>query len=58
MATETEIQKELAGERAQLTDAVASLRDELAGAAKKTGAAAGALLAAKLALRLFRRSGS
>ena len=58
MATETEIRKELAGEREQLTDAVASLRQELAGATKKAGAAAGALLAAKIALRLFRRSGS
>ncbi|MGH2999506.1 MAG: hypothetical protein ACRDNM_09420 [Gaiellaceae bacterium] len=58
MATETEIRKEIAGEREQLTEAVSSLRGELAGAAKKAGAAAGALVAAKLALRLFRRSGS
>jgi len=56
MATETEIRKEIAGERQQLTDAVASLRRELSGAAKKAGAAAGALFAAKLAVRLVRRA--
>jgi hypothetical protein len=55
MATETEIRKEIAGERAQLTDAVSSLREELAGARKKAGAAVGALVAAKIALRLLRR---
>jgi hypothetical protein len=62
MATETEIRRELAGERAQLTDAVATLRDELGHAAdrgKKLGAAvgatAGALAAVKLLLRLRRR---
>jgi len=55
MATETEIRKEIAGERQQLTDAVASLREELAGAGKKAGAAVGALVAASVALRLFRR---
>jgi hypothetical protein len=55
MATETEIRKEIAGERALLTDAVSSLREELAGARKKAGAAVGALVAAKIALRLLRR---
>jgi cell division septum initiation protein DivIVA len=62
MATETEIRRELAGERKQLTDAVATLREELGHAAdrgKKIGAAvsaaAGAAAAAKLLLRLRRR---
>jgi hypothetical protein len=55
MATETEIRKEIAGERQQLADAVGSLREELAGARKKAGAAVGALVAAKVALRLLRR---
>ena len=55
MATETEIRKEIAGERQQLTNAVASLREELASAGKKAGAAVGALVAAKVALRVFRR---
>jgi hypothetical protein len=62
MATETEIRRELAGEREQLADAVATLREELghaAGRGKKlgaaVGAAAGAAAAAKLLLRLRRR---
>lgn len=62
MATETEIRRELAGERAQLTDAVATLREELGHAADRgkklgaaVGAAAGAAAAAKLLLRLRRR---
>ncbi|HEX5246187.1 MAG TPA: hypothetical protein VFW41_03560 [Gaiellaceae bacterium] len=62
MATETEIRRELAGEREQLTDAVATLREELGHAADRgkklgaaVGAAAGAAAAAKLLLRLRRR---
>lgn len=62
MATETEIRRELAGERKQLTDAVATLREELGHAADRgkkigaaVGAAAGAAAAAKLLLRLRRR---
>jgi hypothetical protein len=62
MATETEIRRELAGEREQLSEAVATLREELGHAAdrgKKLGAAvgavAGAAAAAKLLLRLRRR---
>jgi hypothetical protein len=62
MATETEIRRELAGEREQLSDAVATLREELGHAADRgkklgaaVGAAAGAAAAAKLLLRLRRR---
>lgn len=55
MAAETEIRKEIAGEREQLTDAVASLREELSNAGKKAGAAVGALVAAKVALKIVRR---
>ena len=53
--TETEIQKEIAGERRQLTEAVGSLRAELSSAAKKAGAAAGAVVAASLAVKVVRR---
>ena len=45
MATETEIRRELAGERERLSEAVAALRGELGHAAdrgKKIGAAVGA----------------
>lgn len=62
MATESEIRRELAGERKQLTEAVASLREELGNAADRGkkisaafGAAASAAAAAKLLLRLRRR---
>ena len=62
MDTETEIRRELAGEREQLTDAVAALREELGQVAERgkkvgaaVGAAAGAAAAAKLLLRLRRR---
>lgn len=62
MATETEIRRELAGEREQLTDAVATLRAELGQAAERgkklgaaVGAAAGVAATAKLLLRLRRR---
>lgn len=58
MATETEIRRELAGEREQLTDAVASLRDEIGHATergKKVGAAVGAAAGLVTALRIVRR---
>jgi hypothetical protein len=62
MATKTEIRKELAGERAQLTDAVADLREELGHAAERgkrvgmaAAAAGGAAAAARFLLRLRRR---
>jgi len=62
MATEAEIRRELAGERKQLTEAVATLREELGHAADRGkkigaafGAAASAAAAAKLLLRLRRR---
>ncbi|HKT43282.1 MAG TPA: hypothetical protein VJQ85_00665 [Gaiellaceae bacterium] len=56
MAAETEIRKEIAGEREQLTDAVKSLREELSTAGKKAGAAVGALVAAKVVLKIVRRA--
>jgi ABC-type transporter Mla subunit MlaD len=62
MASETEIRRKLAAEREQLTDAVASLREELGHAAdrgKKVGAAVGAaggvFAVVRLLLRLRRR---
>jgi len=62
MATETEIRKELAAERQQLTHAVEDLRGELARAAdlgRRAGmavaAAGGLATVAKLALKLRRR---
>ena len=63
MATETEIRKEIAGEREQLTEAVASLREELGHAAergKKVGAAVGAAVTAAAVVRVvlkLRRGG-
>ena len=62
MGTESEIRRELAGERAQLADSVADLRDELGKVADRgrrvgvaLGAAGGTLAALRLALRLRRR---
>jgi len=58
MATETEIRRELAGERKQLTEAVATLREELGNAAdrgKKIGAAVSAVAGLAGAVRLARR---
>ncbi|HXR12983.1 MAG TPA: hypothetical protein VN770_11845 [Gaiellaceae bacterium] len=62
MATKPEIRHELAGEREQLTDAVADLREELGHAAERgkrvgmaVAAAGGLVTAARLALRLRRR---
>ena len=61
MATESEIRRELAGERERLSEAVAALRGELGHAAdrgKKVGAALGAVASlaavAKIARRLRR----
>jgi len=62
MAGDTEIRRELAGERKELADAVASLREELSRARDRgkkvsaaVGAAGGALAAARLLLRLRKR---
>jgi hypothetical protein len=59
MAADTdEIRRELAGEREQLTDAVAELRGELGYAAdrgKKVGAAVGAVAALAAVARIVRR---
>jgi hypothetical protein len=63
MATKTEIRKELAGERDQLSEAVAELRGELGQAAERgrrvglaVAAAGGLATAAKIVFRLLRRS--
>ncbi len=63
MATESEIRAEIAAERRELTEAVASLREELGHTAERgkklgaaVGAATGAALAARTLLRLRRRS--
>jgi len=58
MGTETEIRKEIAGEREQLTEAVASLREELGHAAdrgKKVGAAVGAVAGLATVVKIVRR---
>jgi hypothetical protein len=58
MATETEIRRELAGEREQLTDAVTTLREELGHAAergKKVGAAVGAVAGLAAVAKIVRR---
>jgi hypothetical protein len=62
MATESELKQEIADERRELTNAVASLREELGETAErskrlgvKVGAAAGAALAAKTLFKLVRR---
>jgi hypothetical protein len=55
MAAETEIKKELQGERAQLTAAVESLREEIGTAkerGKKIGAAVGAAMGVATAVRI------
>lgn len=63
MASESELRQEIAAERRELTDAVASLREELGHTAERgkrlgvaVGAAAGTALAMKTLLRLLRRS--
>jgi hypothetical protein len=58
MADESEIRRELAGEREELKSAVASLREELGHAAdrgKKVGAAVAAVGSVAAAVRLVRR---
>ena len=62
MATESELKQEIADERRELTNAVASLRDELGQTAERgkklgaaVGAATGAALAARTLIKLLRR---
>jgi hypothetical protein len=58
MATESELRREIADERRELTNAVASLREELGHTAergKKLGAAVGAATGAVLAVRTLVR---
>ena len=58
MASETEIRRELAGERERLTDAVTTLREELGHAAergKKVGAAMGAVAGLAAVAKIVRR---
>jgi len=65
MASEAEIRKEIAAERRELTEAVASLREELGHAAERgrklgaaVGAATGTALLARALLRLRRQRDS
>lgn len=62
MATESELRRELADERRELSQAVASLREQVGQTAERgkklgtaVGAATGATLAARALLRLRRR---
>jgi hypothetical protein len=62
MATESQLKQEIADERRELTNAVASLREELGQTAERgkrlgtaLGAATGAVLAAKTLVKLLRR---
>lgn len=62
MATESELRREIADERRQLTNAVADLREELGQTADrgkklgvKVGAAAGTAVLARILVRLRRR---
>jgi len=62
MATESELKREIADERRELTSAVASLREELGQTAERgkrlgatVGAVTGAALAAKTVVKLLRR---
>ena len=62
MATEPDLRREIADERRELTNAVADLRRELDQTAErgnqlgvKVGAAAGALIALRTAMKLRRR---
>jgi hypothetical protein len=64
MANEAELRQEIAEERRELTDAVASLREELGQTAERgkqlgvaVGTAVGAALALKTLVRLMRRAG-
>lgn len=57
MGTESELREEIAAERRELTDAVASLRTELDHAAergKKIGVVLGAALAARMLIKRLR----
>jgi hypothetical protein len=62
MATESELKREIADERRELTNAVSELREELGQTSErakrlgvKVGAATGAAIAAKTLLKLLRR---
>jgi hypothetical protein len=58
MATESEIRRELAGERAQLSAAVEELREEIGHATergKKIGAAVGAVAGLAAVAKIVRR---
>lgn len=62
MATESELKREIADERRELTNAVASLREELGHTTErakslgaKVGAATGAAVLARILVRLRRR---
>jgi hypothetical protein len=62
MASESELRREIADERRELTDAVSSLREELGQTAERgkklgarVGAAAGAAVLARILVRLRRR---
>jgi hypothetical protein len=62
MATEPELKREIADERRELTNAVADLREEIGQATERgkqvgvmVGAATGALLAVRTALKIRRR---
>lgn len=62
MATESELKRDIADERRELTNAVASLREEMSQTAErgkklgvKVGVAAGAAIATKTLLKLIRR---
>jgi hypothetical protein len=62
MATESELKREIADERRELTNAVASLREELGQTAERgkklgvrVGAATGAAVLARILVRLRRR---
>jgi hypothetical protein len=58
MGTESELRQEIADERRQLTEAVASLRTELDHAAergKQIGVVFGAALAARMLIKRLRR---
>ena len=64
MASESDLRREIADERRELTNAVADLREELDKTAERgkrigvmVGAVAGTLLAVRTALRIRRRFG-
>jgi hypothetical protein len=64
MATESELRREIADARRELTSAVAALREELGHTAERAkrlgtaaGAATGAALAARTVVKLLRRRG-